>query len=78
MQRLIQLRPRASWVGGVALALCVFGHGLAGAAILSKEDAKCVNSINKGAAKVASNQGKENSACIKNAGKGKLPEGQTI
>jgi hypothetical protein len=45
---------------------------------LLKEEQKCVNSINKGAAKVAKAQGKENSTCIKNAGKSKLPAGQTI
>jgi hypothetical protein len=45
---------------------------------LSKQDQKCVNSINKGAAKVAKSQGGDTSSCIKNAGKGKLLPGQTI
>jgi hypothetical protein len=45
---------------------------------LSKDDQKCVNAINKGAAKVAKAQGGDNSSCIKNAGKAKLPPGQTI
>jgi hypothetical protein len=53
------------------LAVFMFSHGAANAA-LEKADQKCVNSINKGAAKVAATQGKENAACIKNGGKGKL------
>jgi cysteine-rich repeat protein len=39
---------------------------------LDKAQQKCVNSINKGAAKVAKAQGGNNSACIKSGGKGKL------
>jgi hypothetical protein len=39
---------------------------------LGKQDQKCVNSINKGAAKVAKAQAGDNVACIKNGGKGKL------
>jgi hypothetical protein len=39
---------------------------------LNKQDQKCVNSINKGAAKVAKAQAGDNAACIKNGGKGKL------
>jgi cysteine-rich repeat protein len=46
-------------------AICLFES-------LSKEDQKCVNSINKGAAKVARAQGGDNTACIKDGGKGKL------
>jgi hypothetical protein len=38
---------------------------------LSKPDQKCVNSINKGAAKVAKAYAGDAAACIKNAGKGK-------
>lgn len=62
-------------IAGMCLALLF--PGVANAQ-LSKEDQKCVNSMNKGLAKVAATQGKENVACIKNAGKDKLPPGQTI
>jgi hypothetical protein len=53
------------------MCLALLFSGVANAA-LSKDDAKCVNSINKGAQQVAATQGKENSACVKNEGKGKL------
>jgi hypothetical protein len=43
-----------------------------GVAQLSKDDAKCVNAMNKSFAKVAATMGKEVSACVKNFGKGKL------
>jgi hypothetical protein len=45
---------------------------------LDKPAQKCVNSMNKGAAKVAKAQAGDNAACIKNGGKGKLEPGQTI
>jgi hypothetical protein len=42
-----------------------------------KAQQKCMNSINKGAAKVAKAQAGDNASCIKNGGKGKLG-GQTV
>jgi hypothetical protein len=51
------------------MCLALLFSGVANAATA---DEKCVNNVNKGAAKVAKAQGKENSSCIKNAGKGKL------
>ncbi|MFP6665302.1 MAG: DUF4215 domain-containing protein, partial [Deltaproteobacteria bacterium] len=44
----------------------------------SKDQQKCINTMNAFALKVAKLQGKESLACVKNAGKGKLPEGQAI
>jgi pimeloyl-ACP methyl ester carboxylesterase len=41
-------------------------------AALDKQDQKCVNSINKGAAKIAKAHAGDNSACIKDGSKGKL------
>ena len=37
----------------------------------------CVNALNKDAAKLAATQGKANAGCLKAAGKGKLPSGQS-
>ena len=51
-------------------ALCALPMGALAAA--DKDQQKCINSLNKDAVKVASKQGKENTSCIKNAGKGKL------
>ncbi len=42
-------------------------------AAISKDQQNCINKLNKDGSKVALKQGKENSGCIKNAGKGKLP-----
>jgi hypothetical protein len=49
--------------------------GVVDGGLLTKADQKCVNSINKGAAKVAKAQAGDNAACIKNGGKGKLTPG---
>jgi hypothetical protein len=76
MRTSIHFKGQVIWVAAL-LAVFMFSHGAANAA-LSKEDQKCVNSINKGAAKVAATQGKENAACIKNGGKDKLPPGQSV
>jgi pimeloyl-ACP methyl ester carboxylesterase len=37
----------------------------------------CLNALNKDAAKLAAAQGRENSGCLRNADKGKLPSGQS-
>ncbi len=42
-----------------------------GTCVQTKDQAKCINSLNKAGAKVAAAQGKANTSCIKNAGKGK-------
>ncbi|MFP6663921.1 MAG: M12 family metallopeptidase [Deltaproteobacteria bacterium] len=44
----------------------------------TKNQQKCINTMNAFALKVAKLQGKESLGCVKNAGKGKLPTGQTI
>ena len=44
---------------------------------LNTAEQKCVNALNKDVAKLASVQGKANVACLKNAGTGKLPSGQS-
>jgi hypothetical protein len=49
--------------------LCVSGIA---SAQLSKDDAKCINAMNKNLAKIASTMGKEVSACVKNFGKGQV------
>jgi len=46
-------------------------------AAISKDHQNCINKLNKDGSKVALKQGKENSGCIKNAGKGKLPPMQS-
>ncbi len=65
----------------VAGATLVFGcsilqptNGLA--QVQSSSQQACINAINKAGAKVASTQGKENSACVKNAGKGTVADAQ--
>ncbi len=54
-------------IGAMALAIAP------AAAAVSKDQQSCINKLNKDASKVAQKQGKENSACIKSAGKAKLP-----
>ncbi|MDG1959102.1 MAG: hypothetical protein P8K07_11285 [Candidatus Binatia bacterium] len=44
----------------------------------SKDQQKCINIVNGLTVKIAQAQGKENLICIKNGGRGKLPENQTI
>jgi hypothetical protein len=53
------------------MCLALLFSGVANAQ-LPKDQQKCVNSINKGAAKVAKAYAGDMAACIKNAGKGKL------
>ncbi|MHC4138152.1 MAG: hypothetical protein ACYS0K_24710, partial [Planctomycetota bacterium] len=52
-------------VGCVGLLFAYAGDA---AAQLSKDEAKCINAMNKNLAKVASTMGKDVSACIKNFG----------
>lgn len=57
---------------GLSVGLAVLiACGVASAQPQSKNQQKCVNTMNKDGAKVAATQGKENTACIKNAGGGK-------
>jgi pimeloyl-ACP methyl ester carboxylesterase len=44
---------------------------------LDRDQRKCLEALNRDAAKLAAAQGKVNTACLKNAGKGKLPVGQS-
>ncbi|MFP6662781.1 MAG: DUF4215 domain-containing protein [Deltaproteobacteria bacterium] len=44
----------------------------------TKDQQKCITILNNLAVKVAATQGKENLKCLKNGGKDKLPEGQSI
>ncbi len=68
------LRTRTTWT---ALVLALFLlPGLASAQIPKKPDQKCINNINKGAAKVAKAQAKENNACVKDYGKGNVPSAE--
>ncbi len=67
----MQLQIRSRGIAAVAgTALLVFS-GVASAQ-LDKQETKCANSINKGAAKVAKAQAGHNAACIKDGGKGRL------
>jgi hypothetical protein len=65
--RRFDLRQAVSIAAGLCLALFVLAHGVA-----SADDAKCVNTVNKNAAKVAKAQSKDNAKCIKDGGGGKL------
>ncbi|MCZ6714671.1 MAG: hypothetical protein O7B29_12070, partial [Deltaproteobacteria bacterium] len=64
-------RTRIAWTACL-LALFLL-PGLASAQIPKKPDQKCINNINKGAAKVAKAQAGDNNACVKDYGKGKKP-----
>jgi hypothetical protein len=65
--RRFNLRQAVSITAGLCLALFVLAHGVA-----SADDAKCVITANKNAAKVAKAQGKDIVKCLKDAGGGKL------
>ncbi|MFN8644752.1 MAG: hypothetical protein U0802_24960, partial [Candidatus Binatia bacterium] len=65
---------RTLWYGTLLVSLCLAGTA---AAQLDAGQQKCVNTLNKDAAKLAAAQGKENVACVKNATGGKLPTGQS-
>jgi hypothetical protein len=53
-----------------ALAAFLVAAGDAAAQTQTEGQQKCINGLNKAGAKVASTQGKENTSCVKNAGKG--------
>ena len=55
----------------VLLAFVILFPGLVSAQ-LSKDDQKCINSVNKSAAQIAGAVSKELCACIKQGAKGKL------
>jgi pimeloyl-ACP methyl ester carboxylesterase len=57
-----------------ALAAILAAAGHADAQIQSEAQQACINGLNKAGAKVAQTQGKENSSCVKNAGKGTEPD----
>ena len=71
MRAPVYRRTRSAWIGSLLLGLVLWSPGLASAQ-LDKQEQKCANSINKGAAKVAKAQAGDNSACIKDFGKGKI------
>ena len=52
-------------------AMILLSSGVAFGQAQSKNQQGCVNALNKDGAKVGATQGKENTSCIKNAGKGK-------
>jgi pimeloyl-ACP methyl ester carboxylesterase len=54
----------------VLLAAATLAPGTAPAQVQSEDQQECITKLNKAGAKVASTQGKENAACVKNAGKG--------
>jgi len=71
MQARVHFHGIAAFLG---TALLIFA-GVASAQ-LDKQETKCANSINKGAAKVAKAQAGDNSACIKDYGKRKIPSAE--
>ena len=60
----------------VIAVLLLVGAGAARAQ-LSKDQQGCLNALNKDAAKLSAVRGKVSGACLKEAGKGKLPAGQS-
>ena len=71
MPTCIRLPGRTLWLAAL-LAFLICSPEQASAQTLSKDEQKCVNTANKNAQKVASAQGKDIAACIKNGAKGKL------
>jgi len=65
------------WVRAMGGALLLALAPLTVVAQLNGDQQKCVNALNKGAAKIAAAQGKLSASCLKDAGKGKLPSGQS-
>jgi pimeloyl-ACP methyl ester carboxylesterase len=57
-----------------ALAIILVAARNADAQIQSEAQQACINGLNKAGAKVAQTQGKENTSCVKNAGKGTEPD----
>jgi cysteine-rich repeat protein len=63
---------RTITLGVTWTCLVVLGGVPANAQVQSKEQQGCINALNKSGQKLAATQGKDNTACIKDAGKGKL------
>jgi hypothetical protein len=61
--------PPATWIAAIAVDVAAAS---APAFAQTSEQEKCINLLNKQAGKVAKAQGKENLACVKGAGRGKL------
>jgi hypothetical protein len=66
--------PRRALAIAALLALLAPGAAIAQ---LDKDQQACLNALNKDAAKLAAVRGKVSGACLKAAGKGKLPTGQS-
>jgi hypothetical protein len=67
----LHFRGQAIW-GAATLAVLLFVYGPAAEASplpLSKDEQKCVNTLNQNGAKLAKAQGGDNAACVKNFGK---------
>jgi cysteine-rich repeat protein len=58
--------------GSAFVLLLVLGPSVVRAQQQTKEQQRCINTMNKSGQKVLATQGKENSSCVKNAGKNKL------
>ncbi len=71
----MQARVHFSGIAAVVGTALLLFSGPA-TAQLEKQETKCANSINKGAAKVAKAQAGDNSACIKDYGKNKIPSAE--
>ena len=70
---------KATRVHRVVVATMVVAVGLPTLVLAqeqSPEQQNCINSLNKTAAKVAAAQGKENAACVKSAGRGRVASGE--
>lgn len=61
----------------MAVVMVLSGTVAGAQAQLSTSQQKCLNTLNKGVAKLQQAQAKENLACLKAAGLGKLPAGQS-
>jgi pimeloyl-ACP methyl ester carboxylesterase len=71
------MRPRLVIGRGLGLALLMLALAPSGAgAQLTADQVKCVEALNKDATKLGAAQAKAITACVKAAGKGKLPAGQ--
>jgi hypothetical protein len=71
MERSLASRAPAFFIAGLCVAFLFYG---AANAQMNKDDQKCVDKANNGLAKLCKTQAKENTACVKNATKGKQPD----
>ncbi len=71
----MQVQIRSRGIAAVVGTARLMFSGVANAQ-LDKQETKCANSINKGAAKVAKAQACDNSACIKIYIKNKIPSAE--